>query len=56
MARKGRPTEEVIAALREAEVWLRQGETGLQVSNNIGADVIGKLRRLDRVETAQGEI
>jgi hypothetical protein len=44
----------VIAALREAEERLGQGETGSQVYP-IGPDIIGKLWRLDRFETVQGE-
>jgi len=36
MARKGRSTEEIIAALREAEVKLGQGETVGKVCRGLG--------------------
>lgn len=36
MARKGRSSEEIIAALREAEVRLGQGETVGKICRNLG--------------------
>lgn len=39
MARKGRPTEEIIAALREAEVRLGQGETVGKICRGLGISV-----------------
>lgn len=43
MARKGKSTEEIIAALREAEVRIGQGETvgkDLPLARRVGADVL----------------
>jgi transposase-like protein len=39
MARKGRSTEEIISALREAEVKLGQGETVGKICRSLGISV-----------------
>ena len=61
MARKGRTTEEIIAALREAEVRIGQGETVGKICRSLGVSeqtyyIYGRLSRCKRLKQVPGEL
>ena len=61
MARKGRSNEEVIAALREAEVRIGQCETVGKICRSLGVSeqtyyIYGRLSRCKRFEQFSGEL
>lgn len=61
MARKGRSTEEIIAALREAEVRIGQGEAVGKICRSLGISeqtyyIYGRLSRCKRFEQFSGEL